>query len=59
MESSVPGLHFFGAPAAKSFGPIMRFVAGGWYAAQSLTRVVNGSGPAHHPSAAVQPATGR
>jgi FAD-dependent urate hydroxylase len=59
MESSVPGLHFLGAPAAKSFGPIMRFVAGGWYAAQSLTRVVNGTGSAHHPSAAVQPATGR
>src|SRR4051812_3720448 len=30
MESSVPGLHFVGAPAAWSFGPIMRFVSGGW-----------------------------
>ena len=38
MESSVPGLHFLGAPAAWSFGPIMRFVAGGWYGAGSLTR---------------------
>lgn len=38
MESSVPGLHFLGAPAAWSFGPIMRFVAGGWYGAESLAR---------------------
>jgi FAD-dependent urate hydroxylase len=42
MESSVPGLHFLGAPAAQSFGPIMRFVAGGWYGAKSLTRLVRG-----------------
>jgi hypothetical protein len=47
MESSVPGLHFIGAPAARSFGPIMRFVAGGWYGAASLTRVV-AAGAAHH-----------
>jgi FAD-dependent urate hydroxylase len=40
MESSVPGLHFLGAPAARSYGPIMRFVAGGWYGATSLTRVM-------------------
>ncbi len=40
MESSVPGLHFVGAPAAWSFGPIMRFVSGGWYASQALTRVI-------------------
>jgi thioredoxin reductase len=38
FESSVPGLHFVGAPAARSFGPIMRFVVGTWYAAPSLTR---------------------
>lgn len=31
FESSVPGLHFLGAPAARSFGPIMRFVSGSWY----------------------------
>jgi hypothetical protein len=42
LESSVPGLHFLGAPAAWSFGPIMRFVSGGWYASQSLTRAVTG-----------------
>src|SRR5271157_2578445 len=28
FESSVSGLHFLGAPAAWSFGPLMRFVAG-------------------------------
>ena len=29
FEASVPGLHFIGAPAAWSFGPLMRFVGGG------------------------------
>jgi FAD-dependent urate hydroxylase len=42
LESSVPGLHFLGAPAAHSFGPIMRFVVGTWYAAPSVTRRVLG-----------------
>jgi hypothetical protein len=51
LEASVPGLHFLGAPAAWSFGPIMRFVSGGWYAGRSLARVAtharrNGSAPA-------------
>ncbi|MGZ4579322.1 MAG: FAD-dependent oxidoreductase [Nocardioidaceae bacterium] len=41
MESSVPGLHFLGAPAARSFGPIMRFIAGGWYGAESLTAALS------------------
>jgi hypothetical protein len=36
MESSVPGLHIVGAPAAWSFGPIMRFISGGWYAGRSV-----------------------
>ncbi len=44
LESSVRGLHFLGAPAAWSFGPIMRFVSGGWYAARVLTGVVTSSG---------------
>jgi FAD-dependent urate hydroxylase len=43
LESSVPGLHFLGAPAAWSFGPIMRFVSGTWYAAESLQRAVRHS----------------
>jgi hypothetical protein len=40
LESSVPGLHFLGAPAAMSFGPIMRFVVGTRYAAPALARRV-------------------
>jgi FAD-dependent urate hydroxylase len=40
LESSVPGLYFLGAPAAFSFGPIMRFVSGGWYAGRAVTRAV-------------------
>jgi thioredoxin reductase len=42
MESSVSRLHFLGATAAYSWGPIMRFVAGGWFGAESLTRAVAG-----------------
>jgi cation diffusion facilitator CzcD-associated flavoprotein CzcO/predicted ATP-grasp superfamily ATP-dependent carboligase len=38
LESSVPGLHFAGAPAAYSFGPVMRFVVGSWYAAPAIAR---------------------
>jgi len=45
MESSVPGLHFLGAPAAWSFGPINRFVSGSWYGAGRLTERVRRSGP--------------
>jgi FAD-dependent urate hydroxylase len=41
-ESSVPGLHFVGAPAAHTFGPVMRFVVGTAYAAPALTRHVLG-----------------
>jgi len=42
MESSAPGLHFLGAPAAWSFGPIMRFVSGGWYTGRALVRTIAG-----------------
>jgi FAD-dependent urate hydroxylase len=38
FESSVPGLHFMGAPAAYSYGPLMRFVAGSPYAGKELIR---------------------
>jgi hypothetical protein len=44
LESSVPRLHFLGAPAAYSFGPIMRFVSGSWYASQALSRSITGRG---------------
>jgi NADPH-dependent 2,4-dienoyl-CoA reductase/sulfur reductase-like enzyme len=42
FESNVPGLHFLGAPAAWSFGPLMRFVAGTGFAAAELARAVAG-----------------
>lgn len=38
FESSVPGLHFIGAAAAASYGPLMLFVAGTRYAGQSVAR---------------------
>ncbi len=38
FETTLPGLHFLGAPAAWSFGPLMRFVAGTEFAAVSLAR---------------------
>ena len=38
LESSVPGLHFVGAPAARTFGPVMRFVVGSWFAAPAIAR---------------------
>jgi Pyridine nucleotide-disulphide oxidoreductase len=50
MESSVPGLHFLGAPAAWSFGPIVRFVSGGWYTGRALVRTI--AGPSRIPEAA-------
>jgi hypothetical protein len=50
MESSVPGLHFLGAPAARSFGPIVRFVSGGWYTGHELVRTI--AGPSRLPGAA-------
>jgi len=38
FESSVLGLHFVGAPAAWSFGPLMRFVAGAKFASCAVAR---------------------
>src|SRR6266702_3089611 len=44
FESSVRGLHFVGAPAAWSFGPLMRFVAGAEFTARAvLERIVAAS----------------
>src|SRR5450631_3137347 len=37
FTSSVPGLHFLGAPAARSFGPLLYFVAGTDFASKELT----------------------
>lgn len=61
MESSLPGLHFLGAPAAISYGPLMRFVSGTDYAARELThRIINGL-QRHHkkPSRELIPITGK
>jgi FAD-dependent urate hydroxylase len=52
LESSVPGLHFAGAPASWSFGPIMRFVSGSWYSGSSIAREI----AQHSPRRAVTPA---
>ena len=43
LESSVAGLHFVGATAVHSFGPLMRFVWGAGFAAQALTSAVAGN----------------
>ena len=43
FESSVSGLHFVGAAAAWSYGPLFRFVSGTDYAARAVTRRVVGS----------------
>jgi hypothetical protein len=42
LESSIPGLHFVGAPAAESFGPTMRFVVGTAYTAPALAQYASG-----------------
>jgi hypothetical protein len=34
---SVPGLHFIGAPAARSFGPLLYFVTGTEFTSKQLT----------------------
>lgn len=36
FETSLPGLHIVGAPAAWSFGPLMKFVAGTEFASAAL-----------------------
>jgi thioredoxin reductase len=45
LESSVPGLHFLGAPAAATFGPVMRFITGTWYCGPALARKIAGKPP--------------
>jgi NADPH-dependent 2,4-dienoyl-CoA reductase/sulfur reductase-like enzyme len=42
LESSVDGLHFVGLTAARTFGPVMRFVCGTWGAARAVTRRIVG-----------------
>jgi hypothetical protein len=59
MESSVPGLHFLGAPSAWSYGPIVRFVSGGWFTSRELVRTIAGSSRARADSAPVPARAGR
>ncbi|HLI78826.1 MAG TPA: FAD-dependent oxidoreductase [Candidatus Binataceae bacterium] len=40
LESSIEGLHFMGAPAARSFGPLVRFVSGTGYSARALAHAI-------------------
>jgi FAD-dependent urate hydroxylase len=42
LETSVPGLHILGAPAARSFGPLMQFVSGTKYTSRALLRCIDG-----------------
>jgi thioredoxin reductase len=40
LKSSVAGIYFVGAPAAYSFGPLVRFVSGTAFASASLTESI-------------------
>src|SRR5258708_30247731 len=40
FESSVQGLHFLGAPAGWSFGPLMRFIAGAEFTARTVSHAI-------------------
>ncbi len=40
FESSVPGLHFLGKPAAWSFGPVLNFISGSHFAGAELVRAL-------------------
>ncbi len=44
LESSVPGLHFAGKPAAWSFGPLLGFVSGAEFASNELLRSISRNG---------------
>jgi hypothetical protein len=37
FESSVPNLHFVGSYAVRSYGPLLRFIAGAPFTAQAVT----------------------
>jgi len=39
LESSVPGLHFVGKPAAWSYGPLLNFISGSHFAGPELLRL--------------------
>jgi thioredoxin reductase len=41
FRSSLPGLHFIGAPAARSFGPLLYFVTGTEFSSMALTSEIS------------------
>src|SRR5579872_2469041 len=41
FQSSVPGLHFIGATAARNFGPLLNFVAGTEFASRELATFIS------------------
>jgi FAD-dependent urate hydroxylase len=43
FQSDVPGLHFIGATAVGSFGPLVRFVSGTSFVARTLAQQITGS----------------
>ena len=43
FESSIPGLHFLGAPSSWNYGPVMYFVCGTDFAARRLARYIAAS----------------
>jgi FAD-dependent urate hydroxylase len=47
LESSVPGLHFVGKPAAWSFGPLLGFVSGAEFASKELCWAIARSNGTH------------
>jgi hypothetical protein len=47
LESSIPGLHFVGKPAAWSFGPLLGFVSGAEFASTELVRFIERSNGTH------------
>lgn len=40
LESSVQGLHFLGAPAARAFGPLLQFVSGTTWSSREILRCI-------------------
>ncbi|MGA3107420.1 MAG: FAD-dependent oxidoreductase [Terriglobales bacterium] len=48
LESSIPGLHFLGKPAAWSFGPLLGFVSGAEFASTELLRSISKSNNSNH-----------
>lgn len=68
LESSVPGLHFVGAAAAGSYGPLMKFVSGTRFTSSALAGHLSGAAtrkrvgraprPAQPPATSPRPAQG-